>query len=466
MSEKMLTEEGLPAVPTTSNDDLLDIGEIDVNAADETNDEEESNLSEPDHEPSQRSPKDAKKKKDKKENRRGTSSYKKYEPQDQKRNQSRKRRYSETRSEERTIEQSEEALKALNRHSQRGTCPKTLQYKARARIRADEAFTTDIKRIRKTTEQDVVNALIRYHERRIAESKKSLKRQKRPTGTVNKKSTDNKNTHEQNVKEIAENFFKKFNEFKNLMNTMSNKSGEKYACLLTKSNLHNKGVQENNKLSKSGSKKRKERKTSKTQAYKRTQLERNKGYIKNLYSQNITDHEINLLSKGLKFIPTPLTKEQHIRRQLLQDFEQFARRMRLKYIFHGQNNKPHPYHVKSNWIPQVQPSVALESYLEEVKLQLAEIKLSQPKNNLSSKEREALQSLKRNKDLNVKKADKGSCVVIMDTENKINEGQTLLDNSKHYRPLDEPMVKETQYKVKQLIQELHENKNVDDMTKK
>ena len=173
-------------------------------------------------------------------------------------------------------------------------------------------------------------------------------------------------------------------------------------------------------------------KNAKAQAYKRTQLERNRGYIKNLSRQNTTDHEINLLSKGLKFIPTPLTKEQHIRRQLLQDFEQFARRMRLKYIFHGQNSKPHPYHVKSNWIPQVQPSVALESYLEEVKLQLAEIKLSQPKNNLSSKEREALQSLKTNKDLNVKKADKGSCVVIMGTENKINEGQTLLDNSKHY----------------------------------
>ena len=93
---------------------------------------------------------------------------------------------------------------------------------------------------------------------------------------------------------MAENFFKKFNEFKNLMNTMSNKSGDKYACLLTESNLHNKGVQENNKLSKSGCKKRKERKTSKTQAYKKTQLERNRGYIKNLSSQNITDHEINL----------------------------------------------------------------------------------------------------------------------------------------------------------------------------
>ena len=120
---------------------------------------------------------------------------------------------------------------------------------------------------------------------------------------------------------------------------MLNKSGEKCACLLTESNLHNKGVQENDTLSKSGSKKRKERKISKAQAYKRTQLEKNRGYIKSLSRQNITDHEINVLSKGLKFIPTPLTKEQHIRRQLLQDFEQFVKRMRLKCIFHGQNNK-------------------------------------------------------------------------------------------------------------------------------
>ena len=65
----------------------------------------------------------------------------------------------------------------------------------------------------------------------------------------------------------------------------------------------------------------------------------------------------------------------------------------------------------------------------------------------------------------MKKADKGSCVVIMDTENKINEGQTQLDNLKHCRPLDEPMVKETQNKVKQLIQKLHENKHIDDMEK-
>jgi len=55
----------------------------------------------------------------------------------------------------------------------------------------------------------------------------------------------------------------------------------------------------------------------------------------------------------------------------LKDFDHFARRMRLQYIFHGEDNEPHPFHVKSNWIPPVQQSVAHESYLEEVKVQLA-----------------------------------------------------------------------------------------------
>ena len=40
-----------------------------------------------------------------------------------------------------------------------------------------------------------------------------------------------------------------------------------------------------------------------------------------------------LLSQGLKFIPTPVTTETNIRRELLKDFALFARRMRLHYIY-------------------------------------------------------------------------------------------------------------------------------------
>ena len=73
-SEKVLTGEGLLAPTTSSNDDLLNIDKMEVNA-EESNDEEGNNLSEPDPEPGQKSPRDAQKKKEKKENRRGTTSY-------------------------------------------------------------------------------------------------------------------------------------------------------------------------------------------------------------------------------------------------------------------------------------------------------------------------------------------------------------------------------------------------------
>lgn len=100
-------------------------------------------------------------------------------------------------------------------------------------------------------------------------------------------------------------------------------------------------------------------------------------YIKNISNENLTDAQITLISRVLKFIPTNAPNKNKIRRQLLRDFEDFARRMRLKYMFHGQNREIHPFYVKSDWNPPVQPSVALESYLEEVKLQLAEIHVTQ-----------------------------------------------------------------------------------------
>ena len=82
--------------------------------------------------------------------------------------------------------------------------------------------------------------------------------------------------------------------------------------------------------------------------------------------------------------------------------------MRLQYIFHGQNKEPHPFHVKSNWMPPVQQSIALESYLESVKTQLADMRINKPKNNLSRNEMAALKELKNNSAINLKKADKGT----------------------------------------------------------
>ena len=77
--------------------------------------------------------------------------------------------------------------------------------------------------------------------------------------------------------------------------------------------------------------------------------------------------------------------------------------MRLRYIFHNTESEQHPFHIRSNWEPPVQQSVALETFLEKVRVQLAEIELIKPRNNLPFKERKALRELRSNSEIIIKK---------------------------------------------------------------
>ena len=152
----------------------------------------------------------------------------------------------------------------------------------------------------------------------------------------------------------------------------------------------------------------------------------------------MTSDQTKLLSRGLKFISTPLTEENQMRQQLLQDFNQYARGMHLRYIFHGKNKEQHPFHVKSNWVPPVQQSVASESYLEEVTTELAEIQLLKPKHNLPHKKHKAIKDLRNSYDINIRKADKGTATVIMSINDNIKEGQIQLYHLDKYRLLEQP----------------------------
>ena len=244
---------------------------------------------------------------------------------------------------------------------------------------------------------------------------------------------------------------------------VENKQAEKYKCVFSDS--HNNNRAKDNAKNNVTNRKRKERRKIKQMNTFNTQLEANKTHIKNLSNIEISNDQINVLAKGLKFIPTPVTKQTQIKRQILRDFEQFARRMRLMYIFHRQNSEPHPFHVKSTWEPPIQRSVALESYLEEVRSELANLKLAKPKNNLPPAEREALKALKHNDKINIKKADKGTTIVVMNVQEKKQEGQIQLDNINHYRPLETPMVAETKHRVQQLINDLYHGNHIDKITK-
>ena len=121
--------------------------------------------------------------------------------------------------------------------------------------------------------------------------------------------------------------------------------------------------------------------------------------------------------------------------------------MHLKYVFYGHNRNVHPFYVKSNSNPPVQKSVTLKSFLDDVKLQLTEIQITKPNQNLSRNEQKALNELKQNNDISLKKVDKGSTTVIMNKTDKIKEGENLLNDEHRYRHLTEPTVKGTHNKV-------------------
>ena len=145
---------------------------------------------------------------------------------------------------------------------------------------------------------------------------------------------------------------------RNYLKEANNKTVETYSRVVSEPGSSNKkdyGIRKRKFKNKKHTERRK--KTRKDIRAMRT--ESNRKYIKNLSNLELTNDQINLLSRGLKFVPTPITNETALRKQFLTDFKDFARRMRLQFIYHGKNKNIHPFYVKSNWEPPVQQSVTL-----------------------------------------------------------------------------------------------------------
>ena len=86
--------------------------------------------------------------------------------------------------------------------------------------------------------------------------------------------------------------------------------------------------------------------------------------------------------------------------------------------------------------------------------------------NISANERKAISTLRRNSEINLKKADKGTTTIIMDTTQKIQEGSQQLSDDKFYKPLASPIVQETSRKVNAIVSKLFCSGHIDKMTHK
>ena len=88
--------------------------------------------------------------------------------------------------------------------------------------------------------------------------------------------------------------------------------------------------------------------------------------IVNLSSRKLTNNEIKLLEKGLKFTPTPLKPNIQ---ELNEDITEFTRKIRLVEYFESNQDENDEFLVrnKSNWVPPKRRDKDLESFVSNVR---------------------------------------------------------------------------------------------------
>ena len=146
--------------------------------------------------------------------------------------------------------------------------------------------------------------------------------------------------------------------------------------------------------------------------------------VLNLSEKVLTDIEIKVLEKALDYAPIQ-NKINEL--ELRKDFEESCERMRLKWHF---RNEPTPYFKetpvfapKSTWKPpKGYPN--LEVFLSQIEKELFELaETSFSYSNFCNEEWQAIRALVNDRSKVIKKADKGSCVVVWDWNDYIPEAE-------------------------------------------
>ncbi|VDI30986.1 Hypothetical predicted protein [Mytilus galloprovincialis] len=139
--------------------------------------------------------------------------------------------------------------------------------------------------------------------------------------------------------------------------------------------------------------------------------------------------------------------------------------MRLKFLFYGNENviNNHPFTMKSGYTPNL-ANTAIENYIFATKIELGRIHLHKFKDNLTKSERMALQSLKQNKEIVIKKADKNSSTVILDKKNYIEQALSQLNDGIHYEQIAISHCTEIYNLIESKVKILHEQSHIDDIS--
>lgn len=160
----------------------------------------------------------------------------------------------------------------------------------------------------------------------------------------------------------------------------------------------------------------------------KTQLESQA--ITNLSSYTLTGSEEDLLKKGLSFTPAFNTQTS----DLASYTEQFLRNMHTKYYFKDTPRTTPLFHTNSNWQPPTptnQQLIQLTNTIQNIS-HIAQFGGPTLLPGIKQEHHNAIHNLANNKDITIKKADKGGSVVIMNTADYIHTALTHLQQTDVY----------------------------------
>ncbi|MGH0138568.1 UNVERIFIED_CONTAM: hypothetical protein FKN15_072990 [Acipenser sinensis] len=184
----------------------------------------------------------------------------------------------------------------------------------------------------------------------------------------------------------------------------------------------------------------------------------------NLSSKTLTTSQKAVLSKGLKFIPT---KRYIDKDKLATELKEWERRMRLAEYFFNENisdsegNYEHGIKVNSTstWTPPDGRDKWLDMYIEVVKQEIIVGLKKRCKLNLTNIEEQALTELLNDDDIMIRPADKGSGIVIMNTDDYMKSVECELNNTDTYEEVKSNKINKSVKEVKEIAERLH-NKGI------
>lgn len=190
----------------------------------------------------------------------------------------------------------------------------------------------------------------------------------------------------------------------------------------------------------------------------------------NLSNTTLSNNDLKLLDLGLTFAPTSTRMKQD---DIATALNKLTRTLKLKDFFedddmgHNYLNLKNMFRHPSTWEPKnkeiTEPTWEVIFKLQERTTEILndyELRddhyyIKHKKHNLTQGQRDSIKTLRNNKNIVIKPADKGGMVCILNRTSYINEAHRQLNNTKYYTEIPEPLKQDLIPKINHILDRLY-----------